>query len=216
MIWLPLGNSVPIALLGHPLAGAGGPGAEPRRLIEVLAGIAGQAGAAETGPALALVGGVLGLRLSDVLGLDLVKDDVVDQLGVSGQEVGAGDHRVLGQLRVEQEAAIFIGPLPTRRARGVRRGHPQLEETFAGAQRDGLRRRRRGTAAAGRRGCRRGRRVVAIFSLRKTGRIAATGSQQQHTRKGGERRTKTHLPRVSACTRCRGHPSHERVRRSSA
>jgi hypothetical protein len=54
------------------------------------------------------------------------------------------------------------------------------------------------------------------LSLRKTGRIAATGSQQQHTRKGGERRTKTHLPRVSACTRCRGHPSHERVRRSSA
>ena len=54
--------------------------------------------------------------------VDPEQDHVVHDLGVAGQDLGAGEPGVLGQLRVEQEAAVVVGALAGRRRGRVRRG----------------------------------------------------------------------------------------------
>ena len=111
------------ALAVDLLAPAGGPGAEPRCVVD-LGAAAAQAGVAEAGPSLARRLGVLLLGLGDQVRRDAEQDHVVHDVGVSRQHVEAGDHLVAGQLRVQQEAAVVVGADPGRRRRRVGLRHP--------------------------------------------------------------------------------------------
>ena len=62
--------------LAHGLLAAGRPGADPGGVVDVLDRV--EAGAAEAGPALAVLRGVLVLGGRDLLGRDLEQDHVVD------------------------------------------------------------------------------------------------------------------------------------------
>ena len=115
--------------LAHGLLAAGRPGADPRGVVDVLEPV--EAGAAEAGPALAVLLGVLGLGRVDLLGRDLEEDDVVDDVGVAGLHGRAGQPLVLGELGVEQEAAVVVGPGAVRRGRRVRRRHGQRRAALA-------------------------------------------------------------------------------------
>ena len=99
------------------LRGARRPGAEPGCVVEV--GAVGQAAVAEAGPALARVVGVELLGRGVLVGVDAVEDHVVDDVAVVRLHERAGEERVLGQVRVEQEAAVVVGADAVRRRRRV-------------------------------------------------------------------------------------------------
>ena len=116
-----LGQPDAVARLADRLLAARRPGPDPRRVVDVLEVV--ETGAAEAGPALAVLLGVLLLRRRDLLGGDLEQDHVVDDLGVAGQHRRAGEPGVALELGVEQEAAVVVGARAVRRGGGVRRRH---------------------------------------------------------------------------------------------
>ncbi len=95
----------------------------------------GDAGVAEAGPALARRGPIRGLGLRDELGRHPEQDHVVHHVGVAGLHVEAGDERVLGELGVEQEAAVVVGAGAVGGRGRVRRRHRQPGEPLDLAQR---------------------------------------------------------------------------------
>ena len=92
-------------------------------------------GAAEAGPALAGRRGVHALGLRDLVRRDPEQDDVVDDVGVARQHVGASEVGVLLEPGIQQEAAVVVGADAGRCGRLVGLGHPQGEPSFAGPQR---------------------------------------------------------------------------------
>ena len=70
-----------------------------------------------------------------LVGRDLEQDDVVDDVGVAGQHVGAGQPGVLVQLGVEQEAAVVVGAVAGGCRRRVGLGHGDGPPRLAVAER---------------------------------------------------------------------------------
>ena len=64
-------------------------------------------------------------------GGDPEQDHVVHRVRGAGPHVEAGDEGVLGEPRVEEEAAVVVGAGAVRGRRGVRRRHAHLEQPFA-------------------------------------------------------------------------------------
>ena len=122
-----------VALARDGLAATGGPGAQPGGVVDVVE-LALETHAAEAGPAGLGRLRVLGLGLGDAVLLDPEQDHVVHDVGVAGKDLGAGEPGVLGEVRVEQEAAVVVGALPGRRGRRVRRGHRQVGAVLALAE----------------------------------------------------------------------------------
>ena len=121
MIRLPACERLAEPRRAHRLLAARGPRAEPRRAVEAV--VVAQPGAAEAGPALARRGVVHRLGLRDLFGRRGEQDDVVDDVGVARLDERAGQEDVLGQVRVEQEAAVVVGAGAGGGRGRVRRGH---------------------------------------------------------------------------------------------
>ena len=117
----------------HRLRAARRPRAQPRRAVEAV--VVAQPRSAEAGPALALDAGVHRLGVGHHVRRHREQDDVVHDFGVAGLHEGAGEVRVLGQVRVEQEAPVVVGARAVGRGRGVRRGHRQCHPLLALTQR---------------------------------------------------------------------------------
>jgi hypothetical protein len=132
-----LAQAYAVAGLDHRLLAAGRPGADPRRPVDVLELV--EAGAAEAGPALLVLGGVLGPRRGDLLGRDLEEDHVVHDVGVARQHLGAGEPGVLLEARVQQEAAVVVGAGAVGGVGRVAARHRDRRTGLAGTQLLGLR-----------------------------------------------------------------------------
>ncbi|MGW4947307.1 hypothetical protein ACWEOZ_37630 [Actinoplanes sp. NPDC004185] len=109
------------------LTGARSPVRDPGRVPR-------HTGVTEAGPALARrlrvdVGGGLGL-----LGAEPVEDRVVHDAGVLRQEAAAGQVRGLGQLRIDDEAPVFVGAAVRGRG-GVGPRQGQVDEPLPLTQR---------------------------------------------------------------------------------
>ena len=162
------------------------PGPEPRRVVE-LVHLTRDSRATEAGPALILVGVVEPLRLVDLVGRHPEQDDVVDDVGVAGQHVGAGEVAVAGQLGVEHEASVVVGALAGRRRGRVRRRHGQGEPVLALAERQQLARLRLRVArvVGGLRGRLGGRLVGGVVARRLRRRLRARREEQEYAGRGG-------------------------------
>jgi hypothetical protein len=117
-------------VLQEGLGGTGGPAVDPRRLLLFVP----QTGVAEAGPALASGRGILGASSFRLLGRDREDDGVVHDRRVLRLELGSGEERRPGQLRIDHEAAVLVGTT-VRRRRGVGLRDRQVEEPLAGPQR---------------------------------------------------------------------------------
>ena len=124
-----------VAGLGDRLLAARRPRADPRGPVDVLEAI--EPGAAEAGPALVLLGRVLGLGGGDLPRRDLEQDHVVHDVGVAGQHLRAGEPGVLVELGVEQEAPVVVGAGAVGRGRRVRARHGDRRTRLPRAQRVG-------------------------------------------------------------------------------
>ena len=122
-----------VAGLADRLLAAGRPRPDPRGVVDLLEGV--EAGAAEAGPALAVLLRVLLLGGGDLLRGHLEQDHVVDDLGVARLHGRAGQPGVALETGVEQEAAVVVGARAVRRGGGVRRRHRQGLAALALAQR---------------------------------------------------------------------------------
>ena len=179
-----LGQPGAVAGGGDRLLASGCPGAEPLRVVELLAGTTAEAHVAEAGPAETGLRGVRLLGVGPRVRRQLEHDHVVHDLRVAREDVGAGEEGVLLELRVEDEAAVVVGADAVGRGRRVGLRHRQRHPPLPRAQRPGLGGRGRGggrvvtlVAVAGvrglaRRGPRRGGRLV--VGLRRP----AAGQQQ--------------------------------------
>ena len=137
-IRLPFAQAYAVAGLGDRLLAARCPGADPRGPVDVLEAV--EPGAAEAGPALVLLGRVLGLGGGDLPRRDLEQDHVVHDVGVAGQHLRAGEPGVLVELGVEQEAPVVVGAGAVGRGRRVGARHGDRRTRLPRAQPSGLRR----------------------------------------------------------------------------
>ena len=125
MIRLPAASGLPKPCGVDRLPAAGRPGAEPRRVVELRRCRAARCRRSRSSPRPASAASSC-LGVGDLVGRHREEDHVVHDVGVARQHERPGEERVLGQLRVEQEAAVVVGA----DAVGGRRacttlGHPQ-------------------------------------------------------------------------------------------
>ena len=128
-IRLPAGERYAVPGRVDGLLRPGRPGAEPRRVVEVVA--VRQAAVAEARPALAGVPRVELLGRGDLVGVDPEQDHVVHDVAVVGLDERAGQEAVLRQVRVEQEAAVVVG---ADAVRSRRRGTPSASAAPSGSR----------------------------------------------------------------------------------
>jgi len=181
----------------HPLSPARRPCRDPLVVVELGARSGVDAAAAEAGPALTGLTGVLGLGGGDVGRVDLVEDDVVDGCGVLGLELDAADDHVLRELRVDEEAAVVVGARAEGCLGGVLRRHGELLEALTGAQRLlgwrglGLGRRDRGRGSMARGG-------VRVLTAQVVGQRSTAGGEAEGDEEADRGKAQTHDPRVVA------------------
>ena len=116
-----------------PGAQAASHGAESRAFTADAPSV-GHGRVAEAGPAAAGRHCVMGLGGRDLPRLDAEQDGVVHDRRLAGDDLGAGDERVLGEVRVDQEAAVVVRAAARCRRRVGAARQRELQEALTGAQ----------------------------------------------------------------------------------